>query len=228
MFYSFDWWFDSLDYHSMSIFRTRILGENSMWMDDTIIRTMHICHPEVIRLFIVSFSFSFFCFKSNEIYTIKSSVVISCVNHSNSPGQQLVYLRRNRIVFWNDDCNSNFQLENNRWVHLLSMILCFNVLLKSVRFYFSQHRLFMSKEIEFKHVSMLKLSIFTRRNAKQQISFILFSKHKIQPNHWPMSYRKPTQVKYVYARFNLIIYQSIIYDLCLEAMMYLDGKRHLD
>ncbi len=33
--------------NSTSIFRTRILAENSMWLEETTIRTMHIGHPEV-------------------------------------------------------------------------------------------------------------------------------------------------------------------------------------
>ena len=37
----------SLDLSSTSIFRTRPLVENSMWMEETILRNMHIGHPEV-------------------------------------------------------------------------------------------------------------------------------------------------------------------------------------
>jgi len=44
--------------NSTSIFRTRILAENSMWLEETTIRTMHIGHPEVnfiLFLFIIIF-----------------------------------------------------------------------------------------------------------------------------------------------------------------------------
>jgi hypothetical protein len=47
--------------NSTSIFRTRLLAENSMWLEETTLRTMHIGHPEVnfINLFFIYYSILF-------------------------------------------------------------------------------------------------------------------------------------------------------------------------
>jgi hypothetical protein len=60
---------------STSIFQTRLLTENSMWMEETTLRNMHIGHPEVNFIY-NALIYYLVCFLSNVIYTTKFSVVI--------------------------------------------------------------------------------------------------------------------------------------------------------
>jgi len=154
----------------MSIFRTRILGENSMWMDDTIIRTMHICHPEQRNLY-------------NKIfggYLMRKSFELAWTTASLFAKQSLSTLAVDDIMF-------------QRPVEIGSLLF-----LTASVIYVEGNRI-------QTRVNAQVVDIHTTKRETTNIFYFIF---KTQDSTKPLT--------------------NVVPKTYAEAMMYLDGKRHLD
>ncbi|CAF3016783.1 unnamed protein product [Rotaria sp. Silwood2] len=154
---------------STSIFRARLLVENSMWIEETILRNMHICHPEQRNLY-------------NKIfggYLMRKSFELAWTAASLFAKQSLSTLAVDDIMF-------------QRPVEIGSLLF-----LSAMVVYVEDNKIQTRVHAEV-------VDIHTTNRATTNVFYFIF---KTKDNKQPLGHVVPK----TYA----------------EAMMYLDGKRHL-